>query len=173
MSHIQTTNILGRLIACFHLIQHKLHRKLCDHQFFCCCLCIHYNCKLFTELLPSNGRRMHMPTQLADIHKACHWEGLMCHGIHAKLHKDWCFCSKFYKNSATPHGECISSLFFTKEGRLKSKPFCHLSEIIFLTNCVCIYIYIYIYIYICKVKQYYCDILISFTTNRIFYHLCC
>jgi hypothetical protein len=59
-------------------------------QFFRCCG------NLFTEPLPSNDSEKHIQTHrlVGGTYEVRRWDGLQCHGIHTKFHKDWSRDSK-------------------------------------------------------------------------------
>jgi hypothetical protein len=88
----QSANILGR-IAYLLLIRYGPHRKWRVQPFFYCCVCIRCRCNVFTE--PSN-RNVHIQTHrlMGRIYKVRRWDGLKCHDIHTKFHKDWSRHSK-------------------------------------------------------------------------------
>jgi hypothetical protein len=37
---------------------------------------------------------------MGGIYEVCHWDGLRCHDIHTKFHKDWFRHSKFTDTQA-------------------------------------------------------------------------
>jgi hypothetical protein len=67
------------------------HRKRSAQQFFCCCVCISCRSKVFTELLPSNDRRIHIHTQrlMGGIYEVRRSDGFRCRDINTKFHEDW------------------------------------------------------------------------------------
>jgi hypothetical protein len=62
---------MGKLITCFPLVWHGLHRKWHAQQFFYCCMCVHCHSNIFTEPLNRNDKGIHMQTRrlLGKIYK--------------------------------------------------------------------------------------------------------
>jgi hypothetical protein len=77
-------------IAYFPLIRPGPHRKRHIQKFFYC-VCIRCRGNVFTEQLPGNDRGIHIKTHrlIGGIYEVRHWDGLRCHDIHTKFHKDW------------------------------------------------------------------------------------
>jgi hypothetical protein len=76
--------VLGRT-AYFPLIRHGPHTKR-SVQFL---YCVGIRCRgnVFTEPLPSSDTHRHR--LVGGIYEVHRWDGLRCHDIHTKFHKDW------------------------------------------------------------------------------------
>jgi hypothetical protein len=86
-------------------MRHGSHRKRRVQQFFFCCVCIHCRGNVFTEPLPSNDGGIHIQTHrlMGGIYKVLRWDGLRCHDIHTKFHKDWFGHSEINKGDTQTH----------------------------------------------------------------------
>jgi hypothetical protein len=89
-------------------------------------VCIRCSGGVLTEPLPSNDRGIHIQTHrlMGDIYEVRRWDGLRCHDIHIKFHKDWFMHAKLNRGDTETyrqHGDLISllSFFQNKESRLK------------------------------------------------------
>jgi hypothetical protein len=108
------------LIAYFPLIGQGSHRKRRVQQFFYCCLCVSWRNTSFTEPLPSNNWGIHIQTHrwMRGIYELRRWDGLSCHDIHTKFHKDWFRHSNIDGGGGgdtqkhRQHGDLISLLLF-------------------------------------------------------------
>jgi hypothetical protein len=65
----------------------------------------------FTEPLPSNDKGLHIQTHrlMGAIYEVHHSDGLRCHDIHTKSHKDWFRHSKVNRQDSQTHREHVNS----------------------------------------------------------------
>jgi hypothetical protein len=70
------------------LLKHGPHIKRHVQQFFYYCVCTRCRSSVFTEPLPNKDRGIHIKTLIEGFYEVCHWDGLMCHDMHTKFHKD-------------------------------------------------------------------------------------
>jgi hypothetical protein len=88
------------------------------------CVSIRWRNNVFTAPLCSNGGT-HIDTKMEEIHEARTSDGLMCHEIHNKFHKDQLSNLKVHErytgpNTQIQNNDCISLLsFFQKEKETK------------------------------------------------------
>jgi hypothetical protein len=118
----------GDLTAYFSLIRQGPHRKRHLQQFFYGFLYIRCRGNVFNESFPSNARGIDIQTHrlMGGIYEVRRWDGLRCHDIHNKFHKDWFTHTHVDGGGADlqinrQHGNLISLLllFQNKENRLK------------------------------------------------------
>jgi hypothetical protein len=109
------------LIAYVPLIRRGSYIKRRVQRFFYCCICIRCRGKFYAEPLPSNGRGIYIQTHRLPrgIYEVRRSDGLRCHDINTKFHKDWFSHLKVNREDNRQHKNHISLLFFqNKESRL-------------------------------------------------------
>jgi hypothetical protein len=79
------------LILYFPLARHGPHIKRRVQQSFYYCVCTPCRGKVFTEPFLNNDRGIHIQTHrlMREISELLRWDGLSCHDIHTKFHKDF------------------------------------------------------------------------------------
>jgi hypothetical protein len=104
------------LIAYFPSKRRKQHRNWCVQKFFYCCLCIRCHGNVFSKPLPSNDMRIRIQTHrlMRGIYGVLLWDGLRCHELHTKFHKDWFSHSDIDKGDRQ-YGDLISLLFLIRK----------------------------------------------------------
>jgi hypothetical protein len=82
----------------FPLIRHGPYRTRCLQQYFYFCL---YSVSAVP--LPSNYKGIHIQTHrpMGGIYEVRRWDGLRCHDLHTKFHKDWVRHSEVYRRGYT------------------------------------------------------------------------
>jgi hypothetical protein len=106
-------------------IKHTPRRKRRVHQFLYCCSCIRCHGNVFTEPLPDNGMDVCIRTHtlMGRIYEVHRWDGLRCHDIRTKFHKDWFSHSKVDRvwdtKAHRQRGDLVSLFLFfqNKESR--------------------------------------------------------